>query len=89
MMNTPYRAILLLLLSSPFTALAADVIQGKILYQSTCLRCHRDAQAQLKTTPSQIGEVLRNRHIPPHRFVLTGTDLDNLVEYLESRDHIR
>jgi mono/diheme cytochrome c family protein len=87
-MNTPTRAILLLLLASPFPVLAADAVQGKILYQSTCLRCHRDEQGQLKTPPSQIGDVLRTRHIPPHRFVLTDSDLDNLVEYLEVRDHI-
>lgn len=84
MINTPIRAILLLLLASPFAALAADAIQGKILYQSTCVRCHRADQGRLQTPPDQMAEVLRSGRINPHRFTLSETELDNLVEYLES-----
>lgn len=77
-------ALPLLLLASPFAVLAADAVQGRILYQSSCVRCHRADQGQLQTPPSQIAEVLRTSRIGPHRFTLTDTELDNLVEYLES-----
>lgn len=84
MIEHPIRAISLLLLAFPLGALGADAIQGKILYQSTCVRCHRTDQGRLQTPPSQVPEVLRSGRISPHRFTLSETDLDNLVEYLES-----
>lgn len=84
MTNTSVGALLILLLAFPFAALAADTVQGRILYQSTCARCHRADQGQLQTPPARIPEVLRTSRINPHRFTLTDTELDNLVEYLES-----
>ena len=84
MMNTLIRAILLLLLTAPFATLAADALQGQLVYQSACVRCHRPHQGDLRTPPSQVAEVLRSDRISPHRFTLTEGDLDSLVEYLES-----
>lgn len=84
MIQPTLRALLLALLAFPLAAAAADAIQGRIVYQSTCARCHRPDQGRLQTPPTQVPEVLRSGRISPHRFVLSDTELDNLVEYLES-----
>jgi mono/diheme cytochrome c family protein len=85
MTNTPIGAVFLPLLMLSGAALAADAVQGQILYQSTCARCHRADQGQLQTPPARIPETLRGVRISAHRFMLSDTDMDNLVDYLESR----
>lgn len=75
---------LILLLAFPFHAVAADAIQGKILYQSKCLRCHRADTMPLTLAPAKIPDVLRTKPIHAHRFVITDAELDDIVAYLEA-----
>lgn len=86
MIDKPSRATLFLLLFLSIPALAADPVQGKITYQSLCVRCHNPSQRPIKTPPSRIPDELHSRTFSAHHFILTDAELENLAEYLETAD---
>jgi mono/diheme cytochrome c family protein len=62
---------------------AAQVESGRTLFQTHCARCH-DGAAKLKTEPARLAALLRSGAVRQHRFTLTDSQLDALVQYLRT-----
>ncbi len=58
---------------------------GKMLFESRCARCHA-GPASLKTAPNRVAELLRAGTVRQHRFVLSGTQLSAIAEYLRAAE---
>ncbi len=54
---------------------------GKTLFESRCAQCHA-GPASLKTEPDRVAALLRSGQVRQHRFVLSSTQLNAIVEYL-------
>lgn len=61
----------------------AQVDTGKALFESRCATCHA-SPASLKTDPDRVAALLRASTVRQHRFVLSGTQLSAIAEYLRA-----
>ena len=70
-------------LPTPMTADPASA--GRELYDSTCVYCHPQDAAGLRSTPQQTASLLRNRSVSAHRrLALEESEIQALQAFLES-----
>jgi mono/diheme cytochrome c family protein len=54
---------------------------GRVIFQAKCQICHA-TPAAVPGTREEIITTLRTNTVRPHRFVLSGTELNDLSDYL-------
>ncbi|MDP3583830.1 MAG: cytochrome c [Thiobacillus sp.] len=80
-MNT--RILLLALcIGLALPAAAQDAVRGKALFESNCMRCHRDGATSLKTAPADLPALLADKSVRAHRFTLTEAEVQDIVACL-------
>jgi len=60
----------------------AQAETGKALFESRCARCHAGGPASFRTEPEHMAPVLRPGAVHQHRFALTDSQRQALVDYL-------
>jgi cytochrome c1 len=60
----------------------AQSSDGELLFSNNCMQCHRNA-AVLRTDTDAIAAKLKKGNIRPHRFSLTDSEIDKIVQYLK------
>lgn len=82
MRHWTYRVGLGLLMTWAAAVCPADVSTGRTLFDNTCMRCHRSGPAGFDTPVEAMPDVLGSGTIRAHRFQLSDSQLQALVEYL-------
>lgn len=67
-------------------AAAQDAERGRALFESNCMRCHRDGAASLKTPLADAPALLATSKVRAHRFKLSEADLKDIVAWLAAPD---
>lgn len=69
--------------SSTRVAGTADPETGKAVFENNCVYCHRAGPSPFRTEPGKIPELFGSGASRVHRFDLSASELDGLVDYLQ------
>ena len=83
-MNRPYLVTIPAIIAMSFSPAHADLTAGPAAFQSKCHGCHASGPASFKTDSLAIPDMLSNGKVKPHRFTLTETQLNDLLDYIQS-----